>query len=93
MSEYANPVCRGSWALSTACGLCERCIATKPGPNNVTRIRHAMPVSTEMNKAIADLDTAVAKAIDAAKVVGLPQGFVVSILHGHAHAQTDILVS
>jgi hypothetical protein len=59
---------------------------------NVTRIRHAMPVSAEMNKAIADLDAAVAKAIDAAKAIGLPQGFVVSILHGHAHAQTAILV-
>lgn len=60
--------------------------------SNVTNIRHAMPVSAEMNKAILDLDTAVAKAIDAAKVAGLPQGFVVSILHGHAHAQTDILM-
>lgn len=30
MSEYTGPVCRGSWALGTACKRCERCIETKP---------------------------------------------------------------
>lgn len=25
MSKYKNPVCRGSYALGTACGRCERC--------------------------------------------------------------------
>lgn len=27
---YTGVVCRGSWALGTACGRCERCIDTKP---------------------------------------------------------------
>lgn len=27
---YKNPVCRGAWALGTACGHCERCEQTKP---------------------------------------------------------------
>lgn len=27
---YKNAVCRGAWALGTACGSCERCIDTKP---------------------------------------------------------------
>lgn len=27
---YQNAVCRGAWALGTACGSCERCIDTKP---------------------------------------------------------------
>lgn len=26
----SGPVCRGSWALGTACRRCERCLATKP---------------------------------------------------------------
>ena len=30
MSAYAGPVCRGCWALGTACGRCERCRATAP---------------------------------------------------------------
>lgn len=30
MSKYTGPVCRGSWALGTACKRCERCIETKP---------------------------------------------------------------
>jgi hypothetical protein len=31
MSEqYKHPICRGFWALGTACGMCERCKATMP---------------------------------------------------------------
>ncbi len=30
MTDYKGPVCRGSWALGTACQRCERCIETKP---------------------------------------------------------------
>lgn len=26
MHEYKNPVCKGSFALCTACGSCERCL-------------------------------------------------------------------
>lgn len=29
MTSYKNPVCRGSYALGTACGICERCEETK----------------------------------------------------------------
>ena len=59
---------------------------------NVTNIRHAIPVSADITKALTDMDTAIAKAIDAAKASGLPQGFVVSLLHGHAHSQTRDMV-
>ncbi|MGC3935960.1 hypothetical protein [Pseudomonas sp.] len=59
---------------------------------NVTRLHHALPLSADINKAVVDLDTAVAKAIDAAKSAGLPQGLVVAILHGQAHAQTHEMV-
>ena len=60
--------------------------------SNVTRLRHALPLSAEINKAVVDLDAAIAKAIDAAKSAGLPQGLVVAILHGQAHAQTHEMV-
>ncbi|SEC00319.1 hypothetical protein SAMN05216205_1207 [Pseudomonas mohnii] len=60
---------------------------------NITRLHHALPLSPAINKAVTELDTAIAKAIDAAKAAGLPQGLVVSILHGHAHLQTNIMVS
>ena len=60
---------------------------------NITRLHHALPLSPDINKAVTDLDTAIAKAIDAAKAAGLPQGLVVSILHGHAQVQANIMVS
>jgi hypothetical protein len=60
---------------------------------NVTRLRHVLPMSPDINKAISDLDSAIAKAIDAAKSAGLPQGLVVSLLHGHAQMQTNIMAS
>ncbi|MCA4961014.1 hypothetical protein [Pseudomonas sp. Y24-6] len=59
---------------------------------NVTRLRHALPLGADINKAVVELDAAVAKAIDAAKTAGLPQGLVVAILHGQAHAQTHEMV-
>ncbi|WP_324727149.1 hypothetical protein [Pseudomonas chlororaphis] len=52
-----------------------------------------MPISTDVNKALTDLDSAFGKAIDAAKAAGLPQGLIVAELHGYAHAQTHIMVS
>jgi hypothetical protein len=60
--------------------------------SNVTRLHHALPMSQDINKALTDLDSAIAKAIDAAKAAGLPQGIVVAVLHGHAHSQTQIMV-
>ncbi|XVJ46816.1 hypothetical protein ACDZ94_20150 [Pseudomonas sp. UBT] len=59
---------------------------------NVTRLRHALPMSPDINKAVNDLDSAIAKAVDAAKTAGLPQGLIVGLLHGHAYAQTQQMV-
>ncbi|OIN45992.1 hypothetical protein [Pseudomonas costantinii] len=61
--------------------------------SNVTRLRHVLPMSQDINKALFDLDSAIIKAIDAAKAAGLPQGLIVAELHGHAHAQTYIMVT
>ena len=60
---------------------------------NITRLYHALPLSPAINKAVTELDATIAKAIDDAKAAGLPQGLVVSILHGHAQVQTSIMVS
>lgn len=59
---------------------------------NVTRLRHSLPMSQDINKALTDLDLAIARAVDAAKSAGLPQGLIVAELHGHVHAQTHIMV-
>ena len=61
--------------------------------SNITRLRHALPMSQAINKALTDLDSTIAKAIDAAKASGLPQGLIVAELHGHAHAQTHQMVT
>lgn len=45
-------------------------------------------MSPDINAAVGALDKAIAEAVDAAKSAGLPQGLVVSLLHGHDHAQT-----
>lgn len=61
--------------------------------HNVTRLRHALPMSPDIDKAVNDLDSAIAKAVDAAKTAGLPQGLIVGLLHGHAYAQTHQMVT
>lgn len=60
--------------------------------SNVTRIRHELPVSLDIVHAVAEFDAALVKAIDAAKEVGLPQGLLAGLLHGHAHAETQKMV-
>lgn len=60
--------------------------------SKITRLHHALPLGADINKAVTDLDTAIAKAIDSAKAAGLPQGLVVAILQGQAHAQTHEMV-
>jgi len=61
--------------------------------SNVTNIRHALPLPAEVGAAIRKLDEALVQAIKDAKAAGLPQGLVVSLLHGHAHHQTGIMVN
>ena len=60
--------------------------------SNVTRLRHALPMSQDINRALTDLDSAIAKAIDAAKAAGLPQGLIVALLQGQTHLETSIMV-
>ena len=60
--------------------------------NKVTRLRHALPLGQDINTAVSTLDKAIADSVDVAKAAGLPQGLIVSLLHGHAHAQTHQMV-
>lgn len=50
-------------------------------------------MSPDINAAVNDLDSAIAKAVDTAKTAGFPQGLIVGLLHGHAHAQTHQMVT
>lgn len=61
--------------------------------SNVTRIRHELPVGMDIVHVVAEFDAALVKAIDAAKEAGLPQGVLVGLLHGHAHAETHKMVA
>lgn len=61
--------------------------------HKVTRLRHALPLSQDINTTVGNLDKAIADAVDAAKATGLPQGLIVSLLNGHAHAQTHQMVT
>lgn len=61
--------------------------------SNVTRIRHELPVGLDIVHAVAEFDAALAKAIDAAKEAGLPQGLLVGLLHRHAHGETHRMVA
>lgn len=60
--------------------------------NNVTRLHHALPLPADVVAATNALDSVLIKAIDAAEEAGLPQGLLVAILHGHAHAETHRMV-
>lgn len=61
--------------------------------SNVTRLRHVLSMSPEINAAVVALDKTIAHAVDAAKEAGLPQGLIVGLLHGHTHAQTHQMVT
>lgn len=57
--------------------------------SNVTRIRHALPVSKEIADRLSEFEAGITDAIAAAKDAGLPQGFLIAILHTYAQQQTQ----
>jgi ABC-type sugar transport system substrate-binding protein len=61
--------------------------------SKVIRLRHALQLGPDINASVSALDKSIADAVDAAKAAGLPQGLIVSLLHGHAHAQTHQMVT
>lgn len=61
--------------------------------SNITRLHHALPLPADVVSAINGLDASLIKAIDEAKAAGLPQGMIVALLHGHAHAETHKMIS
>ncbi|AYN16668.1 hypothetical protein CHR29_16550 [Pseudomonas monteilii] len=61
--------------------------------SNVTRLRHVLPLSTDVVVATNALDTALIKAIDVAKEAGLAQRLLVGLLHGHAHGESHRMVA
>lgn len=60
---------------------------------NATRLHHALALNQGINKALTELDSAIAMAVDAAKATGLPQGLIVAELHGHMNCETVKMMS
>lgn len=49
-------------------------------------------VTREQQEELHIADHAIVRAISAMKLAGVPQGLIVALLHGHAHAQTTKMV-
>ena len=47
----------------------------------------------EQQKALHELDQAIAAALDTAKAAGVPKGMIVALLHAHDHAETHRMVT
>lgn len=60
--------------------------------SNITRIQHALPMPPETRQVLEAFERAVDLAISLAKSEGLPQGFLVAILHAKAQQQTTIML-
>lgn len=60
---------------------------------NVTRIRHALPVSEDVATALSAFDAELMQVIQSAKDAGLPQGFIVALLHARAQEQTQAMLT
>lgn len=49
-------------------------------------------VTREQQEAVNTLDQVLIAAVADAKDAGVPQGFIVALLHGHASQQTNIMI-
>jgi hypothetical protein len=50
------------------------------------------PPAVDVNAEVGHLDRAITTALDAAKAGGLPNGYIVAVLHAHALKQTQLLL-
>lgn len=61
--------------------------------SNVVQALPGGIVSRDQQESFFDMDRAICLAIDEAKRAGVPQGFIVAALHGHAATQTLIMTN
>lgn len=61
--------------------------------SNLATLSAGGVVSRQQQEAFFEMDRKIAEAIDEAKKAGVPQGFIVSTLTGHAHVQTHRMVT
>lgn len=65
--------------------------ARKPDPQQPAPVPEAAPV-VDVNAEVGHLDRAITTALNAAKAGGLPNGYIVAVLHAHALKQTQLLL-
>lgn len=61
--------------------------------SNVIRAMPGGIVTRQQQTAMTGLDACITEAIRVAKREGVPQGLIVALMHGHAHAETHCMVS
>jgi len=54
---------------------------------------HQVSPAVDVNAEVGNLDRAITAALNAAKAGGLPNGYIVAVLHAHALKQTQLLLS
>jgi len=65
--------------------------ARKAASEPVVPVIEAAP-AVDVNAEVGHLDRAITAALNAAKAGGLPNGYIVAVLHAHAHKQTQMLL-
>ena len=53
---------------------------------------HEVSPAVDVNSEVGHLDRAITTALNAAKAGGLPNGYIVAVLHAHALKQTQLLL-
>ena len=60
--------------------------------NNIIKAFPGGIVSPAQTEALTAFDAKLVALIVDAKAVGVPQGLIVAVLHGHAHNETQIMI-
>lgn len=61
--------------------------------SNVSNLRGAISLSSEIVRVIRDTDAAIVEAINKARDAGIPQGMLTGMLHGYALGETARMIN
>ena len=70
--EYKGQVCRGAYALGTACGMCEKCLEQKEQYQAAKSVREMLDGTASLKATIARLTAELTAAVAHAKAMLAP---------------------